>query len=140
MKRIIIAGIAAAALLLVPQQPAETEAQSAAQLPPGPRTVHQSAIEIAMPSAPIEAVQMVLDFAPGAWTPPHSHGGDVLVTVLAGTMTLRGDEGERTYAAGETWTEKAGNVHAAGNKTNSTATVVVSFLMPKGGRLTILVQ
>jgi quercetin dioxygenase-like cupin family protein len=112
---ITLVAIAAAVVLLLPQRPAVTEAQPAAQLPPGPRTVHQSSMEIASPPATLDAVQTVLDFAPGAWTPPHSHGGDVLITVLAGTMTVRGHDGERTYATGETWIERPGDVHAAGN-------------------------
>jgi len=114
MKRPLILAIVVAALL-TPQPIAVTEAQpstqpsaqSSAQLPPGPRTVHQSAMEIAMPSAPFDAVQMVLDFAPGAWTPPHSHGGDLLITVLAGTMTVRGGASEGTYTTGQTWIEKS---------------------------------
>ena len=144
MKRFLIAAAVMAALLVLPQRPAVTEAQPssqpAAQLPPGPRTVHQSAMELTMPSGPMDAVQMVLDFAPGAWTPPHSHGGDVLVTVLAGTMSFRGSDGERAYQPGETWTERAGAVHAAGNAGSEPARVLATFILPEGAPLTMVEQ
>lgn len=140
MKRTLLTVIAMAALLLVPQRPHVTGAQPAAQLPPGPRTVHHSTMEIATPPAPLDAVQMVLDFAPGAWTPPHTHGGDVLITVLAGTMTVRGGEGERTYAAGETWIERAGNVHAAGNAGSAPARLLATFILAEGAPLTTVEQ
>lgn len=144
MKRFLIAAAAVAALLVLPQRPAVTEAQPssqpAAQLPPGPRTVHQSAMEMTMPSGPIDAVQMVLDFSPGAWTPPHSHGGDVLITVLAGTMTVRNSEGEKPYATGETWIEKAGDVHAAGNAGSDPARLLATFILADGAPLTTVAQ
>ena len=140
MKRIFVATIAMAALLLIPQRPAVTGAEPPAQLPPGPRTVHQSALEIATPPAPLDAVQMVLDFAPGAWTPPHSHGGDVLITVLAGTMTVRGSGDERTYQAGETWIERPGDVHAAGNAGSVPARLLATFILGEGAPLTTVEQ
>jgi quercetin dioxygenase-like cupin family protein len=144
VKRLLILPIVAAALLLISPQVAITGAQPspqpAAQLPPGPRTVHQSALEVATPAAPLEAVQIVLDFAPGAWTPPHSHGGDVLITVLAGTMTVRGDAGERIYATGETWIEQPGDIHAAGNTGSTPARVLATFLLPDGAPLTTVAQ
>jgi quercetin dioxygenase-like cupin family protein len=144
VKRLMVLALAGAALLIVPQQFAVTgaqpPAQPSAQLPPGPRTVHQSAMEIAMPSAPFDAVQMVLDFAPGAWTPPHSHGGDVLITVLAGTMTVRDGQGERTYAAGQTWIEQAGDVHAAGNAGSTPARLLATFILADGAPLTTVEQ
>jgi quercetin dioxygenase-like cupin family protein len=81
-----------------------------------------------------------LDFAPGAWTPAHWHGGALLVTALEGEITMRQQGTERTFKPGELWIEYPGVVHAAGNKTSGTSTVVVTFLMPKGGRLTSIVQ
>ena len=140
MKRILIATIAAAALLLIPQQPAVTRAQPSAQLPPGPRTVHQSALEITTPPTPLDAVQLVLDFPPGAWTPPHSHGGDVLITVLAGTMTVRGSSGDRAYQTGETWIERPGDVHAAGNDGSVPARLLATFILAEGAPLTTVEQ
>jgi quercetin dioxygenase-like cupin family protein len=140
MKRALLTVIAMAALLFVPQRPHVTGAQPAAQFPPGPRTVHHSMLEIDTPPAPLDAVQMVLDFAPGSWTPPHAHGGDVLITVLAGTMTVRGSEGERTYEAGETWIERAGDVHIAGNAGSVPARLLATFILAEGAPLTMVEQ
>jgi len=140
VKRLLILAIAAMGLLVIPQQiavtGAEPSAQPSTQLPPGPRTVHQSATAITMPAAPMDAVQTVLDFAPGAWTPPHTHGGDVLVTVLEGTLTVRGGSAEGTYQTGETWIEKAGELHAAGNDESRPARLLATFIVPEGAPLT----
>src|SRR6478735_6805755 len=38
-------------------------------------------------SVPFEAIQLILELAPGAQTPPHSHGGPDLITVLDGEVT-----------------------------------------------------
>jgi quercetin dioxygenase-like cupin family protein len=62
------------------------------------------------------------------------------VTVLDGEIAMRQQGTERTFKKGELWIEYPGVVHAAGNKTSGTSTVVVTFLVPRGGRLTSLVQ
>src|SRR6266545_37572 len=46
-----------------------------AQTPPGPTKVYESKIAVANPPAQADLIQDVLDFAPGAWTPFHRHGG-----------------------------------------------------------------
>jgi quercetin dioxygenase-like cupin family protein len=106
----------------------------------GVTTVIEQRFQAADPPADAEVLQVVLDFAPGAWTPAHWHGGPLLVMPIAGEMTVRQQGTERTFKPGELWIEYPGVVHAAGNTTTATATVVVTFLMPKGGRLTSLVQ
>ncbi len=108
------------------------------ELPPGPTPVYRTSFEVTDP--PGQVITIVLDFAPGAWTPAHWHGGPLLVTVIEGELAMRQQGTERTFKAGELWIEYPGVVHAAGNKTSGTATVVVTFLMPRGGRLTSLVQ
>jgi len=111
-------------------------AASAQELPPGPNFTIQSTFDgQAVPGA-YELVQIVLDFPPGAWTPSHTHGGQVFVTVLSGTMTVRDDVGERLYRAGDTWREMPGDHHVAGNATGETARVLGAFLLPQGASLT----
>jgi quercetin dioxygenase-like cupin family protein len=86
--------------------------------------------------APHELVHLVLDFAPGAFTPTHVHGGPALVSVLKGEMTRRVAGVEETFRPGESWLEPP-SFHAAGNRASAPASVAVGFLLPKGVALTI---
>lgn len=79
---------------------------------------------------------MVLDFPSGAWTPLHSHGGQTLVTILAGEVTERRDGVETIYKPGEGWTEQPGALHEAGNTGTEPASLTALFLLPKGAELT----
>ena len=69
-----------------------------------------------------------------------SPDGPVLLTVLAGTLTLREAGTERTYAAGTFWTETPGQVHMAGNRGTTTARVSAVYLVPKGAPVATTVQ
>ena len=44
-------------------------------------------------SGTYDIVQLELEFAPGAQTPRHRHGGPGIVTVLQGQLTFRTDAG-----------------------------------------------
>lgn len=106
------------------------------QVPPGPRTVAQFRRELAdPPGAPYDLHHFVLDFAPGAFTPAHLHGGPTYVTVLDGAMQRRAEGIEETFWPGQTWVEP-GVPHAAGNRAQAPARVGVAFLVPKGQGLT----
>lgn len=106
------------------------------QLPPGPTTVSRSSFEINSVPAQYDLHQLILDFAPGAFTPEHTHGGPGFVTVLAGQMVVRDRNGERTFKTGETWREAPGDYAVVGNPHSAPAQVAVSFLVPKGTALT----
>src|SRR5215211_5448695 len=67
---------------------------------PGFTEVLEMRFQAAAPPAQPEILETVLDFAPGAWTPLHTHGGPVYVTVLDGTITLRSVGTDTTFAAG----------------------------------------
>ena len=130
-----------AAVFLLPKGAKLTTAQetgSTEQLPPGPTPVYQSKLEVAQPPSQFDLVQLVVDFAPGAWTSTHSHGGLGLITVLEGEVTLRQEGNEKTYKAGENWIEQAGAVHQAGNTTPAQASLAAAFLLPKGAELTTI--
>lgn len=107
-------------------------------LPPGPTTIHPiGRMPVEHDPGRVEETQtLILDFAPGAWTPLHSHGGLTLVRVLEGEMTRRAGGAEDLFRAGEGWIEAAGDVHAAGNAGATPARVLVTFLLPKGAPLT----
>jgi quercetin dioxygenase-like cupin family protein len=85
-------------------------------------------------------ITRILEFPAGAGNPNHMHGGNVLVTVLGGEMTLREKGTEKIVKAGESWTESPGNVHSIVNAGTTTARVVAVFLLPKGAEITTFVK
>ncbi|HUG16781.1 MAG TPA: cupin domain-containing protein [Thermomicrobiales bacterium] len=125
-----IAIVALFALML----PLITAAQTVAV--PGPVTRHLSRTSGLPISTPYEIVNFVLDFAPGAWTPEHVHGGQLLVTVIEGQMTRRSDGAETVYNPGESWVEMPNHPHSAGNAGTVKAVVFVTALLPVGAALT----
>ena len=106
----------------------------------GVTTPVERRFEAADPPAQTELLQLVLDFAPGAWTPVHIHGGPGHVTVLDGEMTLRMGGADQTFKVGEGWIDSPDMPHAAGNEGRSTARLVVSFVLPKGATPTTVVE
>ena len=107
-------------------------------LPPGPTPLNPLTRLAVSTGSDVydEAQVLALDFAPGRWTPRHSHGGLTLVRVLEGEITVRNDEGEQVFQAGEGWVEQPGDIHAAGNVGTEMARVQVTFLLPAGAPLT----
>src|SRR5262245_19967605 len=78
------------------------EAAAAQEIPPGPTTRHRLTYEVANPpQGPTDVVQLVLDFAPGSFSPPHTHPGPTFVTVLEGAITRRAEGTEETFQAGQ---------------------------------------
>jgi quercetin dioxygenase-like cupin family protein len=119
--------------LLALTLPLSTAAQTVI---PGPSTRHISRTDGLPISGPYDIVQFLLDFAPGAWTPLHTHGGKVLVTVLEGEVVRHHAHGEDTYTKGDFWVELPADPHSAGNDTGSPATVLVTAVLPDGAPLT----
>lgn len=105
--------------------------------PPGPTTVYRQEHKgLRPPAAAFDVVHLVLDFAPGTWTPPHTHGGTGYVLVTDGELMLRMSGMEHRYPAGQGWVDAANVVHAAGNPGPRSAAVAASFLLPRGASLT----
>jgi quercetin dioxygenase-like cupin family protein len=107
--------------------------------PPSPRVIHHSSIEVERPAGAFELVHLVLDFDPGVWTPQHLHGGQELVTLTAGELVLHRRGETQVFAAGDSWLNPSGLVHAAGNDGASFAQAVATFLLPAGRPLTTVV-
>lgn len=102
----------------------------------GPMTVDRASIEVNRPAGAFELVHLLLDFDPGVWTPRHMHGGQELALPTAGQLTLQRRGGEEVFAAGESWVNTSGLVHAAGNNGADFAQAVATFLLPAGRPLT----
>ncbi len=104
--------------------------------PPGPTTLYQARLPVTEPLGEFELVQLVVDFPSGTWTPAHTHGGNLLVTVLNGEQTVRDEQGnEKTYKVGESFTETPGEYLEIGNAGETPVTVSAVALLPKGQKL-----
>ena len=105
----------------------------------GPTIVDRASIEVDRPAGAFELVQLVLDFDSGVWTPRHLHGGQELVILTTGEITLQRRGGVELFTAGESWVNTTGLVHAAGNKGTDFAQAVATFLLPAGRPLTTVI-
>src|SRR5688572_12728340 len=103
---------------------------------PTPQVVRESRFEIVDAPAVAEVVQQVVNFPPGTWTSPHSHGGQAIKLVVEGEITFRRGDTERKYAMGQAWSDPTGDVHAAGNETAEPASLLTNFLLPAGATQT----
>ena len=105
--------------------------------PPGPTLVYRTSMEVTNAPAAFDVINLVLDFAPGAQTPVHTHGGHGIATVLEGEIVHRPQGGEaRRLVAGESFLETPGNPHAAGNESQAKARMAFTVLLPKGAAVT----
>ena len=104
--------------------------------PPGPTTVSRNVMTVTKALGEFELVQLVVDFPAGTWTPSHTHGGELIVTVLNGEQTVRNEEGaEKIYKAGEAFIEIPGEYLEIGNAGETLTTVSALALLPKGATL-----
>lgn len=108
------------------------ESVALGQAPSGATVDLKSTFPVTDPPQQFQLIQQVVDFPPGAWTSPHSHGGLVFVTIAEGTVTQYSDGKDTTYKKGETWTETPGHMHQAGNVTSAPARDLATFLIPPG--------
>jgi quercetin dioxygenase-like cupin family protein len=106
---------------------------------PRPTTTYHSSIAVERPNGAFELVHVVLDFDPGTWTPRHIHGGQELVMLTHGELTLERSGEVKVFPAGESWVNASGLIHAAGNDSGSFAQAVATFLLPAGRPLTTVV-
>src|SRR4051794_36807666 len=71
-----------------------------------------SSFPYATAPAQFDVVNQVLEFANGAGTREHRHGGDAFVTVLEGQITRTSGEEVRNYAPRQTFTEPKDTLHS----------------------------
>src|SRR4051812_4976356 len=124
-----------------PVHPVTSTTQAASSdMPPGPTKLYEIKTAAKDPAAQFQVIEVVLDFAPGAWTPLHTHGGQTFNTVLEGEITMRENGTERVMKAGEGWSDTPDQVHQAGNNGTENARLLVTFLLPTGAQLTTVQQ
>jgi quercetin dioxygenase-like cupin family protein len=92
------------------------------------------------PTAPFEAVQMVVDFPVGTRVGRHVHGGPGYITMLTGELAMTiGDAPTRAYKADESFVEPFKVVAEGANLTTESASVLVTYLLPVGAPVTTVV-
>jgi quercetin dioxygenase-like cupin family protein len=82
-----------------------------------------------------EGRMMIVEFAPGAGSPAHSHPGAIFAYVLEGSIVSGLNDTEaRTYGAGESWYEEPGCVHRVSHNASATqkARLLVFFVTQPG--------
>ena len=88
-----------------------------------------------------EAIQVRVDFEPGAAFPKHSHPGEEIIYVLQGSLEyqLQGKP-PVTLKAGDVLFVPAGTIHAAKNVGSGTASELATYIVEKGKPLLTLVK
>jgi quercetin dioxygenase-like cupin family protein len=88
-----------------------------------------------------EAVQVRVDFEPGAAFGKHTHPGEEIIYVLEGSLEYQ-VEGKPpvTLKAGDVFFVPAGTIHAAKNVGSSTAAELATYVVEKGKPLLTLAK
>ena len=97
-----------------------------------PFEAHVRGIELET-ERPIDVVNVHITWEPGSMVNWHTHPGPTVVTVTAGTLTVRQRDCSRhTYTVGETFVEPGPKRHLARNAGDTTAETIVTFFVPVG--------
>lgn len=123
----IIAGI-----LLVGLQAPSAFAQD---MPPGVTVAAKGAFTPPQGLGAFQAMTFVLDIAPGAAFPLHSHPGRSEVLILQGVLTQHpADAPAKVYHAGDSFMEEPGAVHSVSNDGSEPVRLVWTLLLPEGAQ------
>ena len=87
-----------------------------------------------------EAIQVRVDFGPGASFPRHSHPGVEIAYVLQGTMEYALNGKQVVLKAGESLYIPAGAVHSAKNLGSGNAVELATYVVDKNKPIVILEQ
>src|ERR1700737_3994272 len=74
-------------------------------VPPGPVTKYRNMLAGQTAGAPIDLIQSILYFSPGAASVVHVHKSSNLATVLQGQVTVKMPSGDKTASAGDALVE-----------------------------------
>ena len=107
--------------------------------PPGPVTKYRNALPGQTAVAPIDLIQSILDFSPGAASVVHKHTSSNLGTVLQGQITIKMAAGDKQASAGEMLVEPLNEPVQAVNMGSGEAMVAVAFPVLHGAKPTAAV-
>jgi quercetin dioxygenase-like cupin family protein len=107
--------------------------------PPGPVTKYRNALPGQTAIAPIDLIQSILDFSPGAASMVHKHTSSNLGTVLMGEITIKMAAGDKQASSGEMLVEPLNQPVQAVNTGSGEAMVAVAFPVLHGAKPTAAV-
>jgi quercetin dioxygenase-like cupin family protein len=133
--------IPAAALALAIMLPAGSASAQTAPSQAQPVGIKRTDLQRHDLSAPgREAVQVRVDIAPGSAFPNHTHPGEEIIYVLAGSLEYQVEGKPMTLHAGDVLFIPAGTVHAAKNLGSDTASELATYVVEKGKPLLTLAK
>jgi quercetin dioxygenase-like cupin family protein len=104
---------------------------AAAQQPPAFKRTELQRADLSAPGR--EVVQAIAEIPPGATAGRHTHPGEEVGYVLAGTVVVEIDgKPAATMNAGQYFIIPAGTIHNATNKSKSDAKVLATYIIEKG--------
>ncbi|SDS72047.1 Cupin domain protein [Mucilaginibacter mallensis] len=128
----MIFGITWALILLT--SPGSAQAQQ-----PGTKRTELQRHDLSIPGR--EAVQVRIDFEPGAVAPKHTHPGEEVIYVLEGLLEYKvGEELPKTLKAGDVLFIPAGVIHSAKNVGSVKGSELATYVVEKGKPLVTLVN
>jgi quercetin dioxygenase-like cupin family protein len=104
--------------------------------PPEPVSKYQNTLPGLTASAPIDLIQTIIDFAPGAASVVHTHKAPNLATILQGQITVRTPSGDKQGSAGDALVEPVNQPVQAVNTGSGEAMVAGAFPVLHGGKPT----
>ena len=106
---------------------------------PGVKRTELQRHDLSIPG--LEAVQMRMDFDPGAMIPRHSHPGEEIIYVLKGWLEYQvGSDPPMRLRAGDVLFIPAHTTHTAKNVGDGNASELATYVVPKGKRLVTMVR
>lgn len=134
MKRFALILVAAA--LVVACGGGTASAPAKPSTPPGPVTKYKNILPGQTAAAPMDLIQSILVFAPGAASAVHTHTTSNLATVLQGQVTVKTPSGDKQASAGDMLVEPLNQPVQAFNLGSVETMVAVAFPVPHGGKPT----
>jgi quercetin dioxygenase-like cupin family protein len=106
---------------------------------PGVRRTDLQQHDLSVPGR--EVVQVRVEIDPGVKFPKHSHPGEEIVYVLAGTLEYQvGDAPPRTLEAGDVLFIPAGAIHTARNVGRGPGAELATYVVEKGKPLVVIAK
>src|SRR5262245_35659149 len=106
---------------------------------PGLKRIDLSQHDMSIPGR--EALQVIVEIAPGTTAPRHSHPGEEIVYVLDGVLEYRLDgQAPVTLQAGDVLFIPAGVVHSAKNVGTGRGAELATYIVEKGEPLLVLAK
>ena len=137
MKRVSLPVLLVAAALVAACGGGAVSVAAKPSAPPGPVTKYRNMLPGQNAAGPIDLIQSIIDFAPGAASSVHKHPTSFLATVLQGQITLKTPSGDKQSSAGEVILEPLNQPVQAVNMGSVDAMTVVAYPVPHGAKPTV---